>query len=78
MASHANFTAENNPGLSPEDHLRQLPSGGEHCKVERCVSGEVHFVNCRDFVHCQDQLDFGSACICTNSLRKSLYNQFGI
>jgi hypothetical protein len=78
MASQTSFTTEDNSALSPEARLRLLPSGGAHCQVERCVSGEVHFVNCRNFIHCEDQLGFGNACICTNPIRKAIYNEFGV
>ena len=78
MLDHSPLRPAADPNVCPDAILSQLPLGGTHCKVERCLFGEVHFVACKGAVLCADQLMFGDSCICTNATRKDIFNRFKV
>jgi len=69
---------ETKPYRPVKPELAQFPEGGLHCEVLSCVSGLVHFVACHNFIRCSKQMFFGNACVCTNPVRKDVYNRLGI
>jgi hypothetical protein len=50
----------------------------DFCKIESCVNGKVHFIQCLSTTSCSYQLLFGEECICTCPTRKELYNKHGV
>lgn len=49
-----------------------------YCKVENCVSDEVHFVKCLNEEYCVYRMSFGESFICNCPTRKEIYNKYGI
>lgn len=49
-----------------------------YCKVENCVSSEVHFVKCLNDEYCVYRMSFGESYICNCPTRKEIYNKYEI
>lgn len=56
--------------LKNDDHI--------YCKVENCVSDNLHFVRCLSRDYCSYQLPFGRSHICNCPTRKEIFNKYGI
>jgi hypothetical protein len=48
------------------------------CRVEHCVEGEIHFIECLNKKPCDYQKSFGSSFYCSCPTRKELYNKYKI
>ncbi len=48
------------------------------CKVEQCVTDNLHFIKCINSELCSYQMSFGSSHVCTCPVRKELYNRYKI
>ncbi len=48
-----------------------------YCKVERCVSDKVHFIQCLIDGYCIYRMSFGESFICNCPTRKEIFNKYG-
>lgn len=51
---------------------------GHHalCKVQDCINGKVHFIECNDQNYCVYRTSFGYGHICSCPVRKEIYNKY--
>jgi len=52
--------------------------GDDHCAVDSCINGKVHFVECLEKKYCSYQTSFGYGLICHCPVRKEIYNKYGV
>jgi len=48
------------------------------CKVEYCVNNKVHFISGSDNKYCSYKKSFGHSFFCTCTVRKELFNKYGV
>jgi len=48
------------------------------CKVNDCINGKVHFIECKDQNYCEYQKSFGNGHVCNCPVRKVIYNKYKI
>ncbi|MEI2635582.1 MAG: hypothetical protein V9E92_01805 [Methylotenera sp.] len=48
------------------------------CKVQDCINGKVHFIECKDHDPCVYKTSFGYGHICNCPVRKEIYNKYKI
>ena len=48
------------------------------CKVENCISNEVHFVNCLNDNYCTYKLPFADSHVCRCLTRQEIFVKYGI
>jgi hypothetical protein len=48
------------------------------CKVESCIDGTLHFIQCLNKGHCSYQLLFGYRFMCGCPVRKEIFNKYKI
>ena len=46
------------------------------CRVVRCVSGTVHFIECEEGLYCRYQVSFGEGFFCDCPVRKEIHNRY--
>jgi len=54
------------------------PSGSSLCRVQKCVRGTVHFIECLDRTSCSYRMSFGKAFVCNCPVRKEIYDRYGL
>jgi hypothetical protein len=47
------------------------------CKVEECVDGNLHFVQCEHGQACAYQVMFGARCLCSCPTRREIHDRYG-
>ena len=55
-----------------------LAGEGAHCRVEKCVGNEIHFVKCLQSHYCKYVIDFGDSYLCSCPVRKEIFNKYNI
>ena len=47
-----------------------------YCKVKKCISNSIHFIECNDDLSCLYNLNYGDSNICTCPVRKEIFNKY--
>jgi hypothetical protein len=50
----------------------------DFCRVRRCISNSVHFIECIDSNNCNYKIAFGDCQICTCPIRKEIFNKYNL
>ena len=48
------------------------------CKIDYCVSKEIHFIDCNEYLSCNYRIPFGNSSICYCPTRKEIFNKYGL
>ena len=48
------------------------------CKVEHCINGKVHVLECNDNTECKFKVTSGSGAFCSCPVRKEIYNRYNL